>query len=118
MEEVVALTLESELAGKMPANDILGRMLQKSYCAERSGDVAMVTKPYYLVQSTKTGTGHGSPHFYDTHVPLMVFGAGHVHGRCNEPVTPQAAAIILTWAGGIPAPAQADTPLPATLNEP
>ena len=34
-----------------------------------SGDVAVIMKPYYLAYSTKTGTGHNSPHSYDTHVP-------------------------------------------------
>jgi hypothetical protein len=114
----LAAYTRQQLIGELPANDIFGRMLQKSFRPERNGDVAMVTKPYYLVDSAKTGTGHNSPHGYDTHVPLMVFGAGQVLGRCNEPVTPQAAAMILTWAAGVSAPAQSDTPLPATLIRP
>jgi hypothetical protein len=33
-----------------------------------------VTDPYYLF--TATGTTHGSPYEYDTHVPVVFLGAG------------------------------------------
>lgn len=114
----LAAYTRQQLIGELPANDVFGRMMQKSFRPERSGDVAMVTKPYYLVDSAKTGTGHNSPHFHDTHVPLMVFGANFTYGISNEPVTPQAAAVILTHAAAVPAPGMADTPLPTSLKQP
>ena len=72
----LAAYTREQLNGTLPSTDGLGRMMQASFRDERSGDVAVITKPHYLVYATKTGTGHNSPHEYDTHVPLMVIGAG------------------------------------------
>src|SRR5262249_22517561 len=82
-------------------SDVL-RRVRKSFHPDRSGDIMIVSKPYYLVTSFKTGTNHGTPHPYDTHVPLLVFGPGIVHSVRDDAVTPQAAASILAKALGIP----------------
>jgi hypothetical protein len=109
----LAACTRQQLNGTLPSTDGLGRMMQASYSPERSGDVAVVTKPYYLVYATKTGTGHNSPHEYDTHVPLMALGAGLKRGRIDEPVTPQAIAAILCRAAGISPPAECSAIIPA-----
>ena len=44
--------------------------------------------------SVGTGTTHGTPYDYDTHVPLLVYGPGIRGGRRDEPTTPQALASI------------------------
>ena len=46
----------------------------RSFFAERSPDLLVVFKPYWLFNAT--GTSHGSPWVYDTHVPLIFWGAG------------------------------------------
>ena len=66
-----------------------------------------VVKPYYIVWSL-TGTTHGSPHPYDTHVPLMMYGAGVRPGIHKELVRPQAAPVLLARALGIKAPEKAE----------
>jgi predicted AlkP superfamily pyrophosphatase or phosphodiesterase len=48
-------------------------LLQKGYHARRSGDVMVNLQPQWLSYS-KTGTTHGSPYSYDTHVPLIWYG--------------------------------------------
>jgi hypothetical protein len=54
---------------------------------ERSADVQVVLKPWWLVESRRTyATTHGSAQAYDTHVPILFwgprwFGAGRVDGR-------------------------------------
>jgi hypothetical protein len=114
----VAAYTRQQLSGPLPPIDQLGVMMQKSFRPERSGDVAVITKLYYLVYSTKTGTGHNSPHSYDTHVPLIVTGPGIPAGRSDEPVTPQAVATIFARSAGIPPPAQAEAAVPARLLRP
>lgn len=59
----------------------LGALVSNGYNAERGGDIVLVPKPYLLPGTGKTGTTHGSPYAYDTHVPVLFFGAGFVPGR-------------------------------------
>jgi hypothetical protein len=106
----------AELLEEPARGDALGRMMRRSFHAERSGDVLLLLKPYWLMART-TGTNHGTPHEYDTHVPLLVYGPGIVPGVRKERVRPQAATVVLAKALGVPAPAKADTPLPERLFE-
>jgi predicted AlkP superfamily pyrophosphatase or phosphodiesterase len=62
--------------------------LQKSFCAGRSGDVLWVLDPYCLPRESKKGTTHGSPYDYDTHVPLLLIGAGIHPGSFARAVSP------------------------------
>jgi len=65
-----------ELSGA-PSTDPCLRRCQLGFHPERTGDVYCVTKPYCLGQGVAAlGTSHGTPHDYDTHVPLMAFGSG------------------------------------------
>jgi hypothetical protein len=104
-----------QLRKGIPAEDAIGQRVSKSFYAERSGDVILVEKPYHLLTTLLTSTNHGTPHEYDTHVPLVVFGPGVLPGERSDPVTPQAAAVILAHALDIPKPSAAEAPLPRNL---
>ncbi|MFO0804673.1 MAG: alkaline phosphatase family protein [Gemmataceae bacterium] len=105
-----------------PVDDLHRRML-KSFHPARCGDVCVVLHPLDLPGGPdpkeplklETGTTHGSPYRWDTHVPLIAFGPGIRGGVRREPVTPQAMATIFSNALRIPSPASAEYPLPATL---
>lgn len=62
----------------------LQAMYQNGFNYDRSGDVYMQLKPGWLVSSYRTGTSHGSPFSYDTHVPMLFFGWGIPHGHTYE----------------------------------
>ncbi len=107
---------------KGPLADAIGRMVQRSFRPEASGDVMVVLKPYHFFSPPITSprvasyrTTHGSPHAYDTHVPLVVMGPGIVPGVRTERVTPLAMATILSRALGVPAPTGAEASVPAGL---
>jgi len=108
-----------QLSGVLPTEDAIGRKVQRSFHPARSGDVLPVLAPYCLfaTATTKTGTTHGTPHPYDTHVPLVVFGPEVKVGARKELVTPQAAAGILARALGIDPPEKAEVKLPEGLFE-
>lgn len=113
---VLTAYTRSELLNGLPADDHIGASVRRSFYPERSGDVKIVLKPYYLFSSVLgTGTTHGTPHPYDTHVPLLVYGPGVRPGIRQEAVTPQATATILAHALGIPKPARAQASLPEGL---
>jgi predicted AlkP superfamily pyrophosphatase or phosphodiesterase len=47
---------------------------------KRSGDLQIVTQPGWFT-GRSTGTTHGSPYNYDTHVPLLFYGWGVTKGE-------------------------------------
>lgn len=53
----------------------VAHLLQNGWNQKRSGDVLLVKQPGY-VEYSRTGSTHGSPLSYDTHVPLLLYGKG------------------------------------------
>jgi hypothetical protein len=78
-----------------------------SYFPGRSGDLFIVPKPYWLMDSTPAGetrsygTGHGVPYNYDQHVPVLFMGFGIRHGEYLDAVTPADIAPTLASLCGI-----------------
>jgi hypothetical protein len=106
----------TQLLKGLPAEDALGQLVLRSFHPQRSGDVGLILQPYYALSlPIPTGTNHGSPNPYDTHVPLLVFGPGIRAGIHAEPVSPQATAVVVAQALGIAPPARAKVPVPEKL---
>jgi predicted AlkP superfamily pyrophosphatase or phosphodiesterase len=105
----------ADLTVDFPLNDPIGRRMKKSYFPERCGDVAFVQAPYFLADTYLTGTTHGTPHSYDTHVPLIFVGPGVKPGIRPEQVTPQSIATVLAAAAGVKPPKMAAYPAPADI---
>jgi len=53
--------------------DPIGQALSFGFYGPRSGDLVILAEPYYVIDAT--GTGHGTPYGYDTHVPVIFLGA-------------------------------------------
>lgn len=58
-------------------------VLQNGFNQKRSGDILIVLKPGFI-DYPKTGSTHGSPQIYDTHVPLLFYGKGIQRGSTVE----------------------------------
>ena len=65
-------------------NDFYLNCIAKGYDATQDGDLVILDKPGYI-EYIPTGTSHGTPYSYDTHVPLLFYGwnikAGETHDR-------------------------------------
>ena len=55
-------------------------MVIRGFHPKRSGDLAYVLQPGWFSGSWPQGTTHQSPWTYDTHIPIIFFGAGIRHG--------------------------------------
>ncbi len=55
-------------------------IIQQGWHQKRSGDVVFVQKPGFIAYPD-TGSTHGSPMVYDTHVPLIFYGNGIQQGE-------------------------------------
>ena len=71
----------TELAAHRATGEF-GAAAQLSFHPLRSGDVLYTPKPYWL--DRPTGTNHGTPYGYDTHVPLLWYGVGVKPGVRTE----------------------------------
>src|SRR5579872_4585751 len=56
--------------------DPVDNRVRNGFNAARGPDVFTVTDPYYMF--TATGTTHGSPYGYDTHVPVIFLGTARI----------------------------------------
>lgn len=102
---VLRVYTRTELEDGASRLDDFGQRFRESFYPERSGDIFVLFKPYWLPTTRLTGTNHGTPHPYDTHVPLLVFGRGIRAGQYSEPITPLAAGVILAETLGDRLPA-------------
>jgi predicted AlkP superfamily pyrophosphatase or phosphodiesterase len=71
------LTRTQFLTGTLPPTP-LAAAYQKSFHPDRSGDVILILKPFYIwgkYAEKDEGATHGSPYSYDTHVPLIIRGS-------------------------------------------
>jgi predicted AlkP superfamily pyrophosphatase or phosphodiesterase len=96
-----------ELADRPATQSPLRRAMAASYFARRSGDLFIVPKAYWLMDSTPAGkardygTGHGTPWNYDQHVPLLLMGYGIQPGEYHGAVTPADIAPTLASLCGV-----------------
>ncbi|MGN6541518.1 MAG: alkaline phosphatase PafA [Ginsengibacter sp.] len=61
--------------------------LQNGFNAQRSGDVTVLLEPgWFESHGGTTGTTHGTPYSYDTHVPLLWYGWHIAQGSSATPV--------------------------------
>jgi predicted AlkP superfamily pyrophosphatase or phosphodiesterase len=102
--------MQAEFTEGVPA------ILQKGFNPKRSGDLQLVYPPGYVNYST-TGSTHGSPYPYDTHVPLLFFGKGIRHGNMLRRTTIPDIAPTLAALLGVALPTgNTGEPIPEVLD--
>ena len=58
--------------------------IAKGYDATEDGDMVILNKPGYIDHFIATGTDHGTPYSYDTHVPLIFYGWNIPKGETHD----------------------------------
>jgi predicted AlkP superfamily pyrophosphatase or phosphodiesterase len=105
-----------DLAANRFDGDPIGRRAALSFDADRSGDVMIAFKPYWMV--TAGTTSHGSGYAYDTRVPLLLMGKGIVPGEYLQPASPTDIAPTLAYLSGITLPRATGRVLAEALERP
>ncbi len=77
-EGVFSTVTRSQLTNSEFTNG-LNHILQNGFSQKLSGDLLIVPRPGWMSYPT-TGTSHGSPFTYDSHVPLIFYGSGVTKG--------------------------------------
>lgn len=73
-DHIARVYTAQELATGAVQQDAISRAFTLSFYGPRSGDLFILQDPYYLFEAS--GTSHGTPYAYDTHVPVLFFGPG------------------------------------------
>jgi hypothetical protein len=103
---VDAVYSAAQLMGPKPADDAFFDFHQRAFFAPRSGDLITRTKEYVYLGGRVGGTGHGTPHEYDRHVPIVFLGPGIAPGRRKVPCGPEDIAWTLGRLLGLDYPQQ------------
>ncbi len=103
---IAAAFTRAQLAGSGPAPELLARM-RLSWHPDAAAPLQIVVKPGWMISSKSTGTTHGSPYRYDTHVPILAWGpAWWGQGEVTQPVAVADIAPTLARFLRLPAPKQ------------
>ena len=83
--------------------------LQNAWHPDISGDVQYILKPHWKFGLRSNGTTHGSPHPYDTQVPILLYGPAWIgKGRIDKRVEVVDIASTLAELLGVAPPAAAE----------
>lgn len=64
-------------------NGMIARRIKNGFNPKRSGDVVYELEPA-IISYPKTGSTHGSPYKYDTHIPMVFYGMGINNGQSTN----------------------------------
>jgi predicted AlkP superfamily pyrophosphatase or phosphodiesterase len=74
------------LSGRIPQTRV-ARSVCNGYNAHRNGNLVVVPDPFFFIGEGITTT-HGTPYLYDTHVPVIFYGAGVAPGWYYSDASP------------------------------
>lgn len=103
---IEAVYTQAQLMGPPPADDPFFDRHQRAFFAPRSGDLVARVKKHVYLGGYVGGTGHGSPHDYDRHVPIVFMGPGIKPGARDVETGPEDIAWALGRMLGLPYPQQ------------
>lgn len=62
--------------GNLSLNSYQTEMYKNTIHVKRSGDIQIIPQSGWIASDYATGTDHGTPYNYDTHVPFLLYGWG------------------------------------------
>ncbi len=98
-----AYTRDELLRGEIQ-HDLVGELVTNGFFEQRAPDLIYVPDPYWMSATKTTGTGHGTPFGYDTHVPVIFMGPGIKPGVYNGQIKPNDIAPTLATLLGVETP--------------
>ena len=103
-EELLGSYLVSQ-RDRWPADDPVTEFVKNDFDPERSGDAFLIPRYGFMTHwDPARGTMHGTHYEYDTHVPLLFWGAAFKPGRSDADSTPYDLAPTLAELLGVALP--------------
>jgi predicted AlkP superfamily pyrophosphatase or phosphodiesterase len=108
---VEAVYNQTQLLGGDSPQDPFLPLFRNSFFQPRSPDLLVLLKKYVYLDDHPGGTGHGSAHDYDRHVPIVFMGPGIKPGKYDQPCGPEDIAPTLAKLLGLDYPKEDDSRL-------
>jgi hypothetical protein len=106
---VAAAYTRAQITSRSAAGQPYFQQVVRTWHPELSGDVEFVLRPYWMMTSSSSVTTHGSPHPYDSHVPVAFYGPAWVKAaRRDERAEVADIAPTLARILGVRAPAASE----------
>jgi hypothetical protein len=106
-----------ERAGLAASHDAFAQRAVRAWHPANGGDLLIQLAPHWLTGEPPNVTNHRTPYRYDTHVPMLLYGAGVRRGHFHRPVAVvDLASTVARVLGVAPAPADEGTPLVEALD--
>jgi predicted AlkP superfamily pyrophosphatase or phosphodiesterase len=86
MPHVFRAYTRTQLLNGALTGDQIGVDVRNGFNQTRSGNVVLILEPYWVFGAT--GTSHGTPFDYDTHVPMLFWGSRIKPGHYDASVAP------------------------------
>ena len=102
IEGIQGVYTRDEIESAPSRNDPMLTRLAGSYFPGRSGDISLVTRPYWIVEAE--GTSHGTGYAYDARVPIMLMGKGIAPGQYLNAASPLDLAPTLAFMAHVTMP--------------
>ncbi|MFZ4621295.1 MAG: alkaline phosphatase family protein [Bacteroidota bacterium] len=108
IDAFVDVYFRHEMMGTAPSTKPFMQKFRNSYFAPRGEDFHYLIREHCIISSKKTGTTHGTPYSYDTHVPLIFWWNTAVPKKITREVHSADAAPTLAKFAGFTAPKTLD----------
>jgi predicted AlkP superfamily pyrophosphatase or phosphodiesterase len=103
---VDAVYTPRQMMGEAPAGGADVELFRRAFFEPRSPQILVETRPYVYIDDHPGGTGHGTPHDYDRHVPIVFRGPGVKAGSYDGECGPEDIAVTLGRLIGVDYPLQ------------
>ena len=103
---VQAVYTHARLLGNASDEEPFVRLFRNSFFQPRSPHIMTLLKEYVYLDAHPGGTGHGTAHEYDRHVPVVFMGPGITPGTYDAPCGPEHIAPTLGALLGLDYPLQ------------
>jgi predicted AlkP superfamily pyrophosphatase or phosphodiesterase len=102
---------QADLLSDSASDDPYLPLFRNAFFQPRSPHLMVLVKEYTYLDERPGGTGHGTAHDYDRHVPVIFMGTGIKPGRYSEPCGPEDIAPTLAKLLGLNYPLENDSRL-------
>ena len=98
---VAAVYTHRDMLGGPQEDDAFRQLYRNSFFEPRSPHLLVRLRKHHYIEGSQSATGHGTPHDYDRHIPIIFFGHSIPPGRQSRACGPEDIAPTLAKLLGI-----------------
>ena len=110
-DSVAAVYTHRDMLGGAQGDDPFRQLYRNSFFEPRSPHLMVRLREHHYIKASQGATGHGTPHNYDRHIPIIFFGRQIPPGRYAQACGPEDIAPTLATLLGVPLPPMVDARL-------